>query len=117
MFWLLARELKRMKGDILRTSEWEESVDLFFYRDADEIKRQQDAKLAKQNKQKQQQQQRQQYQMGQQDMNFDVGDEPPFDDQHHLQHQLHHNSIKYNLDHISMYYILYFILFIISEYI
>ena len=50
MFWLLARELLRMRGDqsCLRTVEWKESVDLFFYRDADEIKRQQDAKLAKQ---------------------------------------------------------------------
>ena len=49
MFWLLARELLRMRGDptCLRTVEWKESVDLFFYRDADEIKRQQDAKLAK----------------------------------------------------------------------
>lgn len=52
MFWLLARELLRMRGDqsCLRTVEWKESVDLFFYRDADEIKRQQDAKLAKQQK-------------------------------------------------------------------
>jgi len=54
MFWLLARELLRMRGspDCLRTVEWGESVDLFFYRDADEIKRQQDAKLAKQQKAK-----------------------------------------------------------------
>ena len=52
MFWLLARELLRMRGDqsCLRNVEWKESVDLFFYRDADEIKRQQDAKLAKQAK-------------------------------------------------------------------
>jgi len=52
MFWLLARELLRMRGDptCLRTVEWKESVDLFFYRDADEIKRQQDAKLQKQQK-------------------------------------------------------------------
>jgi len=54
MFWLLARELLRMRGDpsCIRTVEWKESVDLFFYRDADEIKRQQDAKLAKQQKAK-----------------------------------------------------------------
>merc|ERR1719361_3162749 len=49
MFWLLARELLRMRGDpsCIRTVEWKESVDLFFYRDADEIKRQQDAKQNK----------------------------------------------------------------------
>lgn len=54
MFWLLARELLRMRGDpsCVRTVEWKESVDLFFYRDADEIKRQQDAKVAKLNKAK-----------------------------------------------------------------
>jgi len=49
MFWLLARELLRMRGDhsCIRKVEWKESVDLFFYRDADEIKRQQDAKQNK----------------------------------------------------------------------
>merc|ERR1719273_286475 len=49
MFWLLARELLRMRGSssCIRTVEWKESVDLFFYRDADEIKRQQDAKQNK----------------------------------------------------------------------
>merc|ERR1712154_138303 len=54
MFWLLARELLRMRGDptCIRKVEWKESVDLFFYRDADEIKRQQDAKLAKQRREK-----------------------------------------------------------------
>jgi len=54
MFWFLARELLRMRGDptCIRKVEWKESVDLFFYRDADEIKRQQDAKLAKQRREK-----------------------------------------------------------------
>jgi len=49
MFWLLARELLRMRGDpqCVRKVPWKESVDLFFYRDADEIKRQQDAKQKK----------------------------------------------------------------------
>ena len=49
MFWLLARELLRMRGNgsCNRKYEWKESVDLFFYRDADEIKRQQDAKQKK----------------------------------------------------------------------
>lgn len=60
MFWLLARELLRMRGDdpnCIRSIEWKESVDLFFYRDADEIKRQQDAKLAKQRARQQMEQQ------------------------------------------------------------
>lgn len=49
MFWLLARELLRMRGDqtCIRNVPWKESVDLFFYRDADEIKRQQEAKQKK----------------------------------------------------------------------
>jgi len=49
MFWLLARELLRMRGDpqCVRKVPWKESVDLFFHRDADEIKRQQDAKQKK----------------------------------------------------------------------
>lgn len=51
MFWLLTRELLRMRGkhdyECYRGIPWKESVDLFFYRDADEIKRQQDAKQRK----------------------------------------------------------------------
>ena len=48
MFWLLAREVLRMRGDIVRSTEWEVSVDLFFHRDLDEIKAQEeeDAKAA-----------------------------------------------------------------------
>jgi len=51
MFWLLTRELLRMRGkhdhECIRGIPWKESVDLFFYRDADEIKKQQDAKQRK----------------------------------------------------------------------
>jgi len=54
MFWLLTRELLRMRGkseyECVRSVPWKESVDLFFYRDADEIKRQQDAKQRKADK-------------------------------------------------------------------
>jgi len=44
MFWLLAREILQMRGDVSRTTPWEASVDLFFYRDADEIAKQQQKK-------------------------------------------------------------------------
>jgi len=47
MFWLLAREVLRMRGDMPRSTDWDVSVDLFFHRDLDEIKQQEeeDAKV------------------------------------------------------------------------
>jgi len=36
MYWLLAREVLRMKGSISRSLPWEIKVDLFFYRNPDE---------------------------------------------------------------------------------
>ena len=50
MFWLLAREVLRMRGDqsCIRDVEWKESVDLFFNRSPDQIRRQQEAQLKKQ---------------------------------------------------------------------
>ena len=36
MYWLLCREVLRLRGDIKRTVPWKVPVDLFFYRDADE---------------------------------------------------------------------------------
>lgn len=36
IFWLLAREVLRIRGTIPRTSEWNVAVDLYFYRDAEE---------------------------------------------------------------------------------
>lgn len=36
MYWLLAREVLRLRGDIKRTVPWKVPVDLFFYRDPDE---------------------------------------------------------------------------------
>lgn len=33
MWWLLAREVKRMRGDISRITEWEIMPDLYFYRE------------------------------------------------------------------------------------
>ena len=37
MYWLLAREVLRMRGAIARSVPWEVQVDLFFYRDPDEV--------------------------------------------------------------------------------
>lgn len=38
LYFLLAREVLRLRGTIDRYAPWEVSVDLFFYRDADELK-------------------------------------------------------------------------------
>lgn len=37
MWWLLAREVLRLRGSIPRETKWEVVVDLFFYRDPDEV--------------------------------------------------------------------------------
>eukprot|EP00178_Gracilaria_changii_P018956 TRINITY_DN5501_c0_g1_i6.p1 TRINITY_DN5501_c0_g1~~TRINITY_DN5501_c0_g1_i6.p1 ORF type:complete len:286 (-),score=37.53 TRINITY_DN5501_c0_g1_i6:155-961(-) len=37
IYWLLAREVLRMRGQIVRTVPWDVSVDLFFYRDAEDV--------------------------------------------------------------------------------
>ncbi|KAG8905472.1 structural constituent of ribosome, partial [Tulasnella sp. 403] len=49
VWWLLCREVLRLKGQVPRTKEgWSVMVDMFFYRDPDEIdKEQEDARLAK----------------------------------------------------------------------
>ena len=39
MFWLLAREVKMLKGDIGRSDEWDIMVDLFMYREIDDKKK------------------------------------------------------------------------------
>ena len=36
MYWLLAREVQRMRGQLPRNSEWDVMVDMFIYRDPDE---------------------------------------------------------------------------------
>ena len=44
MYWLLAREVLRMRGAIARSVPWDVQIDLFIYRDADEIAKTEDKK-------------------------------------------------------------------------
>jgi len=46
MYWLLAREILRMRGTIPRNTEWETKVDLFIYRDPEEAAKVEEAKAA-----------------------------------------------------------------------
>lgn len=40
MYWLLCREVLRLRGDISRQKEWETMVDMFVYRDPEEADKQ-----------------------------------------------------------------------------
>merc|ERR1719215_382921 len=42
LWWLLAREVLRMRGHVSRESQWDVVPDLFFYRDPDEIMKKKD---------------------------------------------------------------------------
>lgn len=46
LYWLLAREVLRMRGAIPRAVPWEVQVDLFFYRDPEEAKQAAEGKAA-----------------------------------------------------------------------
>jgi len=39
LYWLLAREILRFRGTIKRSDPWDVSVDLFFYRDPEELEK------------------------------------------------------------------------------
>lgn len=39
MWWMLAREVLRMRGSIARGSPWDVMVDLYFYRDPEEAEK------------------------------------------------------------------------------
>jgi small subunit ribosomal protein SAe len=42
MYWLLAREVQRLQGRLVRDKEWEVMVDMFIYKDPEETEKQQD---------------------------------------------------------------------------
>jgi len=44
-WWLLAREVQRLRGTLSRSEEWEQMPDLFFYRNSEEIKKQEQEDL------------------------------------------------------------------------
>ncbi|XP_077490514.1 small ribosomal subunit protein uS2-like isoform X2 [Amblyomma americanum] len=46
MWWMLTREVLRMRGTILRDIPWEIMVDLFFYRDPEEAEKEEQAQQA-----------------------------------------------------------------------
>lgn len=48
MYWFLAREVLRMRGNVLRDVPWDEPVDLFFYMDPEEVVKKEEGNAAPQ---------------------------------------------------------------------
>jgi len=46
LYWLLSREVLRLRGTISRTAPWEVAVDLFFYREPEELEKAEEAQNA-----------------------------------------------------------------------
>lgn len=42
LYWMLAREVLRLRGSVLRSADWDVQVDLFFYREPEELEAQEE---------------------------------------------------------------------------
>mmetsp|Transcript_42568 Transcript_42568/g.102622 ORF Transcript_42568/g.102622 Transcript_42568/m.102622 type:complete len:282 (+) Transcript_42568:146-991(+) len=47
LYWMLAREILRLRGSVSRNTDWDVPVDLFFHRDVEELKKSEEEEKAK----------------------------------------------------------------------